>query len=99
MTTYNRVTIIPADTFCAVNGVGFSGLDMSSLPSNLHAMQWYGAWGEEEYMELETQRMLPNVRISTLDAYTAVLAEYQILFDIQQQQQEENAAEATIIEV
>lgn len=99
MTTYSRVTIVPADTFCSVNNVGFSGLDMSSLPASLHAMQWYGTWGEEEYMNLETRQMLPNVRITSLDAYNTVLAEYQVLFDIQQQQQQEQIAEDTIIEV
>ena len=99
MNTYNRVTIVPSDTFCSVNGVGFADVDMSSLPINLHAMQWYGSWGEEEYMDLETRQMLPNVRITTLAAYTTVLAEHQVLFDIQQQQQQEIRDEQTIIEV
>ena len=99
MTTYNRVIIVPSDTFCSVNGVGLADIDMSSLPTNLHAMQWYGTWGEEEYMDLETRQMLPNIRITTLAAYTAVLAEYQAILDAIRRKEEEEAAEQTIIEV
>lgn len=99
MTTYSRVSIIPSDTFCSVNGIGISDVDMSSAPAGLHAMQWYGTWGEEEYMDAETRQMLPNVRITSLAAYNEILSAYQVLFDIQQQQQQEQNAENTIIEV
>ena len=99
MTNPMRATIIPSDSFCSVNGVGFMGLDMSSIPPEVHAIQWYGTWGEEEHMNLETRQMLPNVRITSLDAYSTVLAEYQVLFDTQQQAQQELEAEQTIIEV
>ena len=99
MTTYNRVTIVPVDTVCVVDGVPMTSVDMSSLPTNLHAMQWYGTWGEEEYMNRETRHMEPNVRITSLDAYTAVFASYQELLDEKHRAEEEAAMELTIIEV
>lgn len=99
MTNPMRVTVIPADTFCSVNNLGFNGIDMSSLPANLHAMQWYGTWGEEEYVDFDTRQMLPNVRITSLDAYSTVLAAYQVLFTDYQQQQQAQYEEDTIFEV
>lgn len=103
MTTYSRVTVIPSDAICTADGVSKVGVDMSSLPANLHAMQWYGTWGEEEYNDLETRQMLPNVRITSLDAYAAVFASYQQLIEDELRQQEadeqENILERIVIEV
>lgn len=99
MTTYSRVIIVPSDTVCTINGVSQTGVDMSSLSANLHAMQWYGTWGEEEYKDLETLQMLPNVRITSLDAYTAVFASFQQLLEAANRAEEEAALELTIIEV
>lgn len=42
------VTIIPADGYVAVDGRGFSNLDLSVLDQQIHAVQWYGASGEME---------------------------------------------------
>lgn len=99
MTTYARVIVVPSDTVCTIHGVSMVGVDMSSLPNNLHAMQWYGTWGEEEYKDPDTRRMEPNVRITSLDAYSAVFASYQQLLEEKQRQEEEEALELTIIEV
>lgn len=99
MTTYSRVTIVPSDTVCTIDGVAIVGVDMSSLPANLHAMQWYGTWGEEEYKDLETLRMVQNLRITSLDAYAEVFASYQQLFEAKRRQEEDEALEQTIIEV
>jgi hypothetical protein len=99
MTTYSRVIVVPSDTVCTVDGVSRTQVDMSSLPVNLHAMQWYGTWGEEEYKDLETLQMLPNVRITSLDAYTAVLASFQQIIEEERRAEEEELVERTIIEV
>jgi hypothetical protein len=99
MTTYSRVTVVPSDVVCTIDGVSMVGVDMSSLPANLHAMQWYGTWGEEEYMDRPTRRMEPNVRITSLDSYAPVFASYQQLLEAKQRAEEEASTEQTIIEV
>ena len=77
MTNPMRASVIPSDSFCSVDGVGFHDVDMSSLlPTTLHAMQWYETWGEEEYMDPATRQMQPNVRITSLDGYQAVFDSY-----------------------
>jgi hypothetical protein len=43
-----RITIIPSDGFMAVNGVGYSGVDLSSVPAGIRAVQFDGAKGEIE---------------------------------------------------
>ncbi len=47
-----RVTIIPIDTFCAVDGIGLVGVDMRSVPKDVQAGQWCGTWGEQELLDL-----------------------------------------------
>ena len=44
-----RISIIPADGIVAVNGMSVSGLDLSFLPEEIHAIQWYGERGEVEF--------------------------------------------------
>ncbi len=43
-----RVTIVPFDGFVSVDGEGYRGIDLSSMPSDIHAVQWYGEEGEIE---------------------------------------------------
>lgn len=99
MTTYARVIIVPGDTVCTIDGVSRTGVDMSSAPANLHAMQWYGTWGEEEYVNLETLQMQANVRITSLDSYTAIIASFQAIIEAERRAAQEESIERTIIEV
>lgn len=99
MTIYNRAIVIPSDTFCSVDGVGFNGVDMSSVPVNLHAMQWYGTWGEEEYADPVTRQMQPNVRITSLGGYEAVFSSYWDIRNAAEAAQREQDELQTIIEV
>lgn len=48
-----RMTIIPVDKVVYVNGTCAFGLDLSgcSIPSNVHALQWYEDKGEVEYKD------------------------------------------------
>jgi hypothetical protein len=62
-------------------------------------MQWYGTWGEEEYMNPETRQMLPNVRITSLDAYAAVFTAFQQIVEAEHRAEEEASVERTITEV
>lgn len=43
-----RITIIPIDGYVSVDGRGISGLDLSAVDPQIHAVQWYGAAGEVE---------------------------------------------------
>jgi hypothetical protein len=99
MTNPMRATIIPADTFCSVDGVGYNGVDMTSVGPEVHAVQWYGTWGEEEYIDLETRRMETNVRITSLDAYAAVFTAFQQIVEAEHRAEEEASVERTITEV
>lgn len=44
-----RISIIPDDGIVAVNGMSVTGLDLSFLPNDIHAIQWYGERGEVEF--------------------------------------------------
>lgn len=99
MTNPLRATIIPSDGFCSVDGVGFTDLDMSSIPPEVHAVQWYATWGEEERMNLDTREMLPNVRITSLDAYSTVFGLYWAIRNAVDEAQAAADAEAQIVEI
>lgn len=71
-----RVTIIKADGTVTVNGRGFGGIDMSSLPDYVHALQWYETHGDLELRDPVTGRM-ENVEISSLDDFATVLAAWE----------------------
>ena len=59
-----RVTIVPADGFVAVDGRGISGLDLSTLDPQIHAVQWYGTDGE---LELVSAPGSPGANITITD--------------------------------
>jgi len=99
MTIPVRATIIPSDMFCSVDGVGFSGFDMASVATNVHAVQWFGTWGEEEIVDLETGRIIRNETIRNLEDYQAVLASYWEIRNTQYAADQEAIGEQTIIEV
>ena len=44
-----KLTIIPSDGAIYKDGVVYSGLDLSNVPSNVHALQWYETEGEIEF--------------------------------------------------
>lgn len=72
----SRITIIKDDNVVCVNGRCLSGIDMSSMPDNLHAMQWYETHGEEERFNFQTGRPF-NVVITSLDNYSDVLSQWE----------------------
>ncbi len=76
MTTPNRVTIIPVDGFCSVEGAGYIDIDMVSIPADVHAIQWYGTHGEVEIKDPATGKLVRNEFITYLSAYQSVLASY-----------------------
>jgi hypothetical protein len=70
-----RVTIVRKDGFISVDDVGFSGLDLSFLPENIHAVQWYDTVGEVEMYEPHPYKvvMAPSQQIDTLAEYQQCL--------------------------
>jgi hypothetical protein len=44
-----KLTIIPSDGAVYKDGVAYSGLDLSVVPTNIHALQWYDSEGEVEF--------------------------------------------------
>jgi hypothetical protein len=67
-----RVTIVPADGFVSVDGEGYSGLDLSFIPVQIHAVQWYGTSGEIEHQD-SRGRAVSNQEISDIDAFRQAL--------------------------
>lgn len=44
-----RLTIIPSDGAVYKDNVSYIGLDLSSSPVNVHALQWFGSKGWVEF--------------------------------------------------
>ena len=44
-----KLTIIPDDGAVYKDGLSYSELDWSFVPANVHALQWYGEFGEIEF--------------------------------------------------
>ena len=44
-----RLTIIPTDGAVYIDGAAYSGLDLSFIPTDVHALQWYDTYGELEF--------------------------------------------------
>jgi len=62
-----RMTVIKNDGFVAIDGQGFGNLDLSFLPSNIRAFQWYETFGEIEFnKEIANQQFItpPNEIVS-----------------------------------
>jgi hypothetical protein len=94
-----RATIIPADTFCSVDGVGYVGVDMTTVNPTVHAVQWYGTHGEVESQDPLTGKMASNDAISSLDSFELVLESYWQIRAAADAEQQAMIDEQTIIEV
>lgn len=44
-----RLTIIPSDGAVYKDNFSYSGLDLSFIPPDVHALQWYDTYGEIEF--------------------------------------------------
>jgi hypothetical protein len=67
-----RLTIVADDNAVGVDGEFFSGLDLAQLNSSIHAVQWYGEYGEVEYKtSFENDALVKpaNVLISDVAPY------------------------------
>lgn len=46
-----KLSIIPSDKAVYVDGASQLNLDLSFIPSNIHALQWYETHGELEFVK------------------------------------------------
>lgn len=99
MTTPMRATIIPSDGFCSVDGVGFNGVDMTSVAPEVHAVQWYGTFGEVEVQDPLTGKMVGNEEIDSLNEYQPVLESYWAIRSSIEAVEQKEIEENTVIEV
>jgi hypothetical protein len=94
-----RATIIPSDKFCSVDGVSIVGVNMTNVAADVHAVQWFGTWGEQEMLDLATDRINRNEVIQNLEAYQGVFNSYWDIRKVQEAVRQESIDEQTIIEV
>ena len=67
-----RATILPKDGTVTVDGEGLGDFDMSKVPDDIHAVQWYDTGGEIEYIDNPDDDVegKPNKLIDKLPAWT-----------------------------
>jgi hypothetical protein len=69
-----KLTIIVPDKSIILNGVYLTKVDqdLSWIPSNVRALQWYGDWGEIEYFDKDN-----NEKITKLGIFQQALIDHQ----------------------
>lgn len=55
-----RITIISDDALVAIDGEFIQGVDMTSMPSEIHAIQWYETYGEIEFKDGRVNERFEN---------------------------------------
>lgn len=83
-----RLIIIPEDKLIAINNQYLNcKQDLSWIPTNIHALQWYDTYGEIEYNDGS-----PNEKIEELGIYQQAVIDHQN--EIQRLEDEKIAQEA-----
>lgn len=72
-----RLTIIKDDQFVSLDGVHIFGVDTSTMPEAVSAVQWYGTEGEIELIDPATGKIIENQKISSIDDFQDVIAKAQ----------------------
>lgn len=78
-----KFTIIPEDQIVIVDGVGYSPL-IFKIDDNIHAVQWYGEFGEIEYKLQITPNGITkalNKHITEYLEFEQILAQWQQTHD------------------
>lgn len=68
-----RLTIVPVDKIIGIDGEFLRKIeqDISWIPENVHAVQWYDTWGEVEYTDGSS-----NERIEELGIYEQAIVDF-----------------------
>lgn len=69
-----RLTIIRSDGFVSIDGKGYSGLNLSLLDNNIHAIQWTDTSGVVEYIETGNGRPANKIITDLNLCYPAITA-------------------------
>lgn len=93
-----KMTIIPIDTVVAIDGVSFSGINMSSINPLIHAVQWHGSTGEIEWKN-ESGNIVKNESINSIDQFSNLINQFNTLKLNKENEQIEINAQQTVIEV
>ena len=64
-----RLIIVPISGTVSKNGISYNNLDLSFMPSNVHAVQWYDTFGEVEVKDVITNKMIANEPITDITIY------------------------------
>ena len=64
-----RLTIVPISGTVSKNGISYNNLDLSFMPSNVHAVQWYDTFGEIEVKDVITNKMIANEPITDITIF------------------------------
>lgn len=67
-----RVTIIPQDGLVSIDGIGYGELDLSTIDTSIHAVQWYETEGELEIKDARG-RIIENREITSFDEFAFVV--------------------------
>jgi hypothetical protein len=77
-----RLTIIREDGSVYKDGVSFAGLDLSTTPIDVHALQWYETAGWIEFVNESEFKRPPNENITELPSWANdALAQWQIAYE------------------
>jgi hypothetical protein len=77
-----RVSIIKEDGTVAKDGVAYIDLDLSELPNEFHALQWYDTKGDLESKDADGNPV--NTAISDLSPYQWCVDAWQAAYDAEQ---------------
>jgi hypothetical protein len=75
-----RLTIIADDQMIGKDSEFYRNIDLSQLPSNVHALQWYDTWGEIEYKTVVSNGVKTrqaNTIIESIDPYNWALTAWE----------------------
>ena len=64
-----RLIIVPISGTVSKDGISYNNLDLSFMPSNVHAVQWYDTFGEIEIKDVITNKMIANEPITDITIY------------------------------
>ena len=77
-----RLSIIKDDGTVAKDGVAYTDLDLSALPSEFHALQWYDTKGDVESKDADGNPV--NTAITDLSPYQWCVDAWQAAYDAEQ---------------
>lgn len=73
-----RLTIVCDDNIVIKDGIAHI-LDSTLFPSNIHALQWYGTWGEVEFKHTPGENKLQNKKIDNLSEFESLLSAWEVV--------------------